>query len=58
MFKEYLVYSRPYSGCGDSAINKIGKILALMKPKHHSANLAEYNLYFIKTKTKTMGSQC
>lgn len=49
MFKEHLVYSRPYSGCGDSAINKIGKILALMEPEHGGANL-EYHLYFIKKK--------
>lgn len=48
MFKEHLVYSRPYSRCGDSAMNKIGKILALMEPEHGGANLVEYHLYFIK----------
>ena len=48
MFNEHIVYSRPYSECEDSEINKIGKVLVLMKPEHYSTNLVEYNLYFIK----------
>lgn len=46
MFNEHILYFIPYSGYGDSAINKTGEILVIMKLKDCNTNLIITQLKF------------